>query len=207
MEPSTQPDERDEVSPIAAYILKEIARNAVSRDALQIKNLNAMSATDCYATYQAMPWWQQLFSGSYLQACNEGAASAKLAALAAWALQVRQNGPWDHKPYIGKTYKYHAYYQGRTYYYDIWSNIHYGFVGRACGFSRGELLDGAGLEQIGSDLFRGTWPSAQSGVDGLRRFDDASDRLSIQIGIDLHPHVPSVATLLQVLVKTPGLSP
>lgn len=32
--------------------------------------------------------------------------------------------------------------------YDIWSNIHYGFVGRFVGFTEFELINGAGYAQI-----------------------------------------------------------
>ncbi|MOA31335.1 hypothetical protein D3C78_1524870 [compost metagenome] len=63
----------------------------------------------------------------------------------------------------------------QDYSYDIWSNIHYGYVGMAGGFSESLLLDGAGLEQIASDSLR--WirdskkfpgPKRSEGVDGLR---------------------------------------
>ncbi|MDH1262060.1 polymorphic toxin type 44 domain-containing protein [Pseudomonas sp. GD03944] len=40
------------------------------------------------------------------------------------------------------------------YVYDIWSNIHYGYVRRAGFFSESVLPDGAGLEQIASDSIR-----------------------------------------------------
>jgi len=186
----------DEISPIAAYILKEMASNAGGRDALQILGLNSTAHADCVGELQAMPWWQELVRGPSLQLCIQTAVTAKSLAYARWGLQVRQNGPWDHKPHIAKHFPalrpYHHHYHGRTYYYDIWSNIHYGYVGRACGFTRGELLDGAGSEQNASNL---------------RRFDDPSDRRAIQVGIDLYPQLPSIPTLLQILKKTPGLSP
>lgn len=198
----------DEVSPIAAYILKEMASNAGGRDALQMLGLNTIAHIDCG---DETPWLQQLIDGPALHICNLTTFSARTVAYARWARQVRQNGPWDHKPHIGKNFParspYHHHYHGRTYYYDIWSNIHYGYVGRACGFTRGELLDGAGLEQIGSTLLRGGWPTEEAGTRGMRRFDDPSDRRSIQIGIDLYPQLPSIPILLQILEKTPGLSP
>lgn len=83
-----------------------------------------------------------------------------------WALKVRQNGDWDHKPIIAA--RFHPRSQGGLqhwhlhgnilYYYEVWSNIHYGYVGRASGFSEAVLLDGAGLEQIGSTLLRLKFP-------------------------------------------------
>jgi hypothetical protein len=66
-------------------------------------------------------------------------------------------------------------------YYDIWSNIHFGYAGSAAGFEEGVLLDGAGLEQIGTDLLRRRWPTRSQGVQGLRAYDDKSDRASISM--------------------------
>ena len=59
-----------------------------------------------------------------------------------------------------------------VFYYDIWANIHYGYVGKAAGFSENDLLTGAALEQA----------VAHPGQTG----DDLSDRASIQIGIRLY---------------------
>lgn len=102
-----------------------------------------------------------------------------------------------------------AYVRATQYYYDIWSNIHYGYVGAAAGFSESVLLDGAGLEQIGSDLLRQRWPKGSSGVTGLRRFDDFSDRAAIAMGLRLYPIFPgsvSASVLLTRVLATPGLS-
>ena len=56
------------------------------------------------------------------------------------------------------------------YYYDIWSNIHYGYVGTAVGFDRNTLQAGS----FGNDLLK-----------GLNPFGLSSDEVSIDIGIDL----------------------
>jgi hypothetical protein len=127
---------------------------------------------------------------------------------------VRQGGPWDHKPYIRKTFHprvpggeqvWHIH-GNYVYYYDIWSNIHYGYVGAAAGFTESELLDGAGGEQWVSDRLRGTRPTASPGVEGLRKWDNASDRAAITIGIRLywaHPTgVTSPAVLKEVEAST-----
>ena len=37
----------------------------------------------------------------------------------------------------------------RLYRFDIWSNIHYGYVGASTGFPSSELTGGAGVEQVG----------------------------------------------------------
>lgn len=109
-------------------------------------------------------------------------------ALETWALQVHGNapimgsGPWDHKPILDdmlglagdpnnpKDDDYYFPIRGDSeheYYYDIWSNIHYGYVGTAAGFDAETLQSGAAL----GDSFTGT--------------NDAADELSVQIGIEL----------------------
>lgn len=53
------------------------------------------------------------------------------------------------------------------YYYDIWSNIHYGYVGTVCGFDENTLQSGAaaGLPGFGDN--------------------DEGDVISVKIGINL----------------------
>ncbi|MNN41410.1 hypothetical protein D3C76_888740 [compost metagenome] len=97
--------------------------------------------------------------------------------------------------------------QGKyMYFYDIWSNIHYGYVGIVAGLSESVLLDGAGVEQIVSDFARkvdemlekpkadwklpGPHPTASPWTE-LRSWDDVADRVSISIGVKLanqHPN-------------------
>ncbi|MGF0344968.1 polymorphic toxin type 44 domain-containing protein [Rhodococcus sp. IEGM1300] len=108
------------------------------------------------------------------------------------------------------------------YYYDIWSNIHYGYVGMASGLSESLLLDGAGAEQIVSDSWRKVkelalvaqedrklpGPHRSVGVIGLRAWDDAPDRISIGIGTKLYSRYPNgriTATMIknEVLAVTP----
>src|SRR5262249_3761858 len=126
------------------------------------------------------------------------------AAILSWALLVRQDGPWDHKPVIRR--RFHPRGPGEQvwhrlgnweYYYDIWSNIHYGYVGIACGFTGSTLLNGAGLEQIGTDLWRHRLPQRRPGVPGLAGFDDVSDQAAIRIGIALYASTPSNVTSMQ----------
>jgi hypothetical protein len=213
------PARGDEVTPIIRYIVGEMARNAQSRASSRIRQHNATASRDCHREYLAMPWLQRFFAGGQLlDSCQRMVVTGKLLAFIQWAYQVRENGPWDHKPHIKKNFRpanpsaseqHYHHLDGWLYYFDLWSNIHYGYVGRACGFSSSELLDGAGLEQIGSNMvglrhfFR--HPSSPN-VQGLRRFDDPSDRLSIQIGVTLYPREPTVAAVLQAVQNTPGLN-
>lgn len=185
---------RDELTPIARWMAHEINRNAASADAQKMRELNSYSLEACIGETREWPWWQQLLAGSqWNESCVNRSMSTKAAALMAWGLKVRQDGAWDHKPIIARRFNpanpggeqhYHRY-EDRVYFYDVWSNLHYGFVGRACGFSAAELLDGAGIEQIASDLLRGNGPQASPGVQGMRQYDHPQDRVAVEIGVDL----------------------
>jgi hypothetical protein len=181
----------DELTPIAEYMAKEMNANAAGGDCARIARLNAVSSESCIEDYRRAPWWQRLV-GLTPQQCIDMELSSGAAAIMIWASKVMQDADWDHKPKIRKAFLsptmnsrvWHAY-GGTAYYYDVWSNVHYGYVGIAAGFSESTLLDGAGLEQVGSDLLRTRWPKGTAGVKGLRRFDGVSDRVAIVIGIEL----------------------
>jgi hypothetical protein len=205
----------DELTPIATYIAHEMTANAVSSDCRKMAQLNAVDSTACVTEYFQAPWWRKLFGQTAPQACIDMEVSSKQAALMMWGMKVRQDGEWDHKPrlrhkFLSRKNNSHVWFTYGTtdYYYDIWSNIHYGYVGRAAGFGKDILLDGAGLEQIGSDLARGRWPSRALGIQGLRAYDDPSDRESISIGVELFRSMPSAispAALVGAIVGDPDL--
>ncbi len=185
----------DEISPIADYIAKEMIANSAGNDVRRMLENNSFSGITCIADYQKLPFWQQLFGlGITPQQCVDMEASGHVAALISWALKVRQDGPWDHKPIIAKRFHprnpggpQHWHARDTTlYYYDVWSNIHYGYVGKAAGFSDAILLDGAGLEQIGSSIARLNVPQKDGASSGLRAWDDPHDRAGIEMGIALY---------------------
>ena len=129
------------------------------------------------------------------------------AALLTWGMKVRRNGDWDHKPKIAARFNprtsggpQHWHLYGNTlYFYDVWSNIHYGYVGTAASFSEAVLLDGAGLEQIGSTLLNLELPHKSPAVSGLRTWDDPQDRAAITMGIELYRRKPKWVTMHDVL--------
>jgi hypothetical protein len=105
-------------------------------------------------------------------------AGAKAVALAEFAARVRPGGEWDHKPLLQRELDFDrdeepgaGFYfpiEGNNQYeynYEIWSNIHYGYIGMAAGFTEAELRAGA----IAADGFEYV----------------PSDDLSVQIGIEL----------------------
>jgi len=104
----------------------------------------------------------------------------KPAALAMWAATVKGRSEWDHKRWdklpkaanINVTNHDDLWFpiQGDNqfeYYYDIWSNIHYGYVGSSIGFDAGTLQTGALIDDV------------------LKWNLDPSDIASIQLGIYL----------------------
>lgn len=111
---------------------------------------------------------------------------------------VRPGGDWDHKPILLRDLQlgrgdYHFPLLGDTeheYFYDIWSNIHYGYVGRAAGFFGFELQAG-------------------HRVSGIAGSTDAIDIETVQIGIDLWDRYDSKLTkegiLKEILERTKKL--
>ena len=203
---------RDEVTAIATWMAGEMTVNAQGEDAAKMRTLNSFSADTCIADFTHLPLWRQLFGlGITPEQCLNLALSHNAAALLLWSLKVYEGGPWDHKGSIASRFHdrvaggpQHWHLYGSTlYYYDVWSNLHYGYVGAAAGFSDAVLLDGAGLEQIGSTLRRLRKPEKAPDVSGLRAWDDASDRAAVTLGIDLFRRKPrhvSSADLLDLVL-------
>jgi hypothetical protein len=80
----------------------------------------------------------------------------KALAYAEWVALVRPDGPWDHKGRIldqtEGTNLYTPMPGGGNIRYDLWSNLHYGYVGREAGFTEVELRAGANAaDLIGQD--------------------------------------------------------
>lgn len=197
----------DELTPIARYMAAEMNRNAASPDARRMAEMNAFDANACIKEFMGLPWWQRALLGDMLNQCADRQMSYQTAALLSWGWKVRQDGDWDHKPLIARQFHprnpngpQHWHLYGKTlYFYDVWSNIHYGYVGIAAGFSEAVLLDGAGLEQIGSDLIGGRLPHQDAAVAGLRRWDNAEDRAAVTMGIQLYRRRPAQVSTQDVL--------
>ncbi|AVO59737.1 polymorphic toxin type 44 domain-containing protein [Pseudomonas chlororaphis] len=206
--PEEQPEEKactdpDRMEELSSYIAGEMNRNINSPSVRQMKDLNSFSPTAETKKYKELPFYLRIGQSPDFYSLALG---KRAKALAIWTERVGQNRPWDHKPIIRRTIGGIWHKQGDyDYFYDIWSNIHYGYVGMAGGFSESVLLDGAGIEQIGSDAARkveemykkpkAEWelpgPRRSADIEGMRAWDDAPDRTSISIGIKLyrqHPH-------------------
>ncbi|WNF54249.1 polymorphic toxin type 44 domain-containing protein [Pseudomonas sp. SG20052] len=193
----------DMMEQVASYIAGEMNRNITHPSVLKMKKLFSFDAAAENAKFQKLPWYARLSPPNF-QAMELG----NTAAMALWAERVGQNRPWDHKVTIGQQFGGPWQKQGQVdYFYDIWSNIHYGYVGRVGGLSEGVLLDGAGLEQIASDSIRKVqkWderkgPHRSADIEGMRAWDDIGDRVSISIGVKLYKQHPNGGITAKMLM-------
>lgn len=118
-----------------------------------------------------------------------------------WYDMVDTNKPWDHKWQLvqddrfNKNSKitvhrptqkgtpseshYHKY-KNYDYFYDVWSNIHYGYVGLSVGFSEQALLSGSWVQQAGSDIISAFKERR------LPRADTLDDNTAMKIGFELY---------------------
>jgi len=83
----------------------------------------------------------------------DAATRKNTSAMMKWKEMVGYDQPWDHKEQLKKAFGDWSLdgKRGMLYHYDIWSNIHYGYVGRAAGFPDWVLLAGAGYAQALND--------------------------------------------------------
>ena len=93
---------------------------------------------------------------------------------------VKTDSFWDHKwqlsalfPSMGLSRRYHHVYRDKEIPYDVWSNIHFGVIGKYCRFSENTLLVGADVAQ--------KW-SNRSFTQG----DTQCDKVAIKIGFSLY---------------------
>ena len=211
----------DQMEKLANYIAGEMNTNINDPAVLKMTELINYDTNKAAAEFLKQPWYARLAGPPDFYTI---AWTNKLEAMVIWTKKVGQNMEWDHKPKLRKLFPGVRHKQGKyDYFYDIWSNIHYGYVGIIAGLSESVLLDGAGAEQIVSDSGRKAeelWKKPKeewelpgphlttSLSDGLRAFDDAPDRVSISIGVKLanhHPHGGITAKMVmdEVLAVAP----
>jgi RHS repeat-associated protein len=146
---------------ILLYIYDEMKRNAKSDKVRDIKG---------ELDYYRDPPWTWIFA-------PDSRNGALLGAMEMWALTVCQGCQWDHKPKIREKFNMTLSDLDSLYsdvpatrfriFYDVWSNIHYGYVGVQA------TIDDKSLQQGPSMGLPGTGTN------------DTGDVISTQIGIDL----------------------
>ncbi|WP_436663986.1 polymorphic toxin type 44 domain-containing protein [Alicyclobacillus acidoterrestris] len=92
-----------------------------------------------------------------------------------FAYNERQGGVWDIKQYYGYSTLYS--YGGELFSGDDLGNIHYGYVGRAAGFTSTTLQTAGGIVQIAKSGIKLSWVSSY--------FDQPSDNVAVNEGISL----------------------
>lgn len=182
------------VMDVISYIHGEMTKNATGPDATSLRKLLSLYWTDALA-----------ITGPLIRRAQAYIIFAEL---------VWPRSKWDHKGYILKNYrkltcdlKKHT-----RYHHDIWSNIHYGYIGYSCGFSQWELLSGAGGAQVlERTVPEGYWKRRArklGDADFLSAFDDDFDQEAIKVGIELwDAHKTSVTTqnILDIVRERSGL--
>ncbi len=178
---------------VIGYIVDRIREDSQSKEIGEIRELNSTQhyANACTA-YQGMRWWERLFASHLLRAAQDADSMAQNLALEKFGCLVADAslrpigcGTWDYKVEIGGKYQNSQRIsfaslgidEAETFYYDIWANVHFGYLGMVGGFSEGTLLIGAAIENAGSALFRGRVPIPR---------DDASDTVANRIGIEMY---------------------
>ena len=112
-------------------------------------------------------------------------------ALALWAYLVWPENKWDHKPPINRKFGMWCFDPATKteYYGDIWSNVHYGYIGLSVGFGEHTLKMGAGVAQALKsglvDTFGSECKKSGGALACLPAFDDPKDQVSIKIGFEL----------------------
>ncbi len=126
-------------------------------------------------------------------------------ALVLFAAWVGNRKPWDHKAHLKAKFGEWSLDDApfREYNFDIWSNLHYGFVGRAGDFSAWTLKNGAGYAQYKAGTSpEGYWSrrfEKFGDADVTAALDDPKDQAAIGIGIALWDSHGSAVTLDQLL--------
>ncbi len=135
-----------DLADVITYIGTEIEVNKVSAETAALVLLNKLAncePSEAWLENVLIYWpWGPEFRGTM-----------KALAYAFWTLYVGPGSLWDHKGPITAGFGEYALDADneKLYRYDIWSKLHYGYVGRVAGFTRTELLRGAALAQVISD--------------------------------------------------------
>ncbi|EEM86589.1 hypothetical protein BK749_08255 [Bacillus thuringiensis serovar vazensis] len=106
----------------------------------------------------------------------EGAVASRAYKYTVFTKLVKSGGPWDYKLKYGPKNTYT--FDNRKLTGEDLGNFHFGYVGKAIGFTDFELKGGAGFYQVLSDTSE--WAYYQT------FFDDPRDQEMIQLGIDYY---------------------
>jgi len=165
--PSTQ-CETCSVHPVVDWIIDRIRMDSTSET---IQSVYALNNThyydDAFEAYQQMSLWKRLLlPNDYFISAMEMDNMSYIASLSEFGCAVSDQrlrpacGKWDYKKEIEDDYDNSrcinfcsiGHDEEVIFYYDIWANIHFGYLGRVGGFTESTLLIGADLEQMISNI-------------------------------------------------------
>lgn len=168
------------VDDLIAFSLDKMKTNLKSSDLNAIKDAKDLS--DEFSKNALIIY----YGAEAQQASAIAAGSADAQAMLKFALKVKPGADWDYKVPIQNRFGDWALdaLRGRRYKFDVWSNIIFGYLGKAIGFSDDVLLDYAGVAQAKQD---GKWGRALNAMkNGTgRELDEPGDGAAIIIGIGL----------------------
>lgn len=184
------PDKGKSGNEVLKYIVQRIREDSRSEAIQEIRELNNTHYyEDACDFYSRMSWWKKssvggsrfLTDAAYADAGARTAALAKFGCLVADARSRPVCGQWDYKKDIRDTWG-----EAQTvdfsvlgineeviFYYDIWANFHFGYLGMTGGFSEEALLTGAAIEHAASNR-------------NIKIQDDPSDLVANLVGIQMY---------------------
>ena len=205
----------------AEYITEEMKKNLSTPQGIKLKAL-VSEAFSPIAMAQSLSWWQKPLITMQPGLIPALMAKKQANAMLYWKSLVGYRCIWDHKPYLEKKLKEKLASSGFEitskqwrwsklnnfdYFYDIWSNIHYGYIGYHAGFFAEILKGGASVAQLLQDLKKGHMQFHFSNGWPINDFDDITDQISICIGIELakrkNPEDLSISDLLLLIEEVP----
>lgn len=191
------------VHEVVGFIVDRMREDSVSQQIRTIRQLNESHLHEhALVECQRMQWWERvLVCPDHLRTAQETDSAAHTKALAMFGCLVADArsrplcGQWDYKKEIevkfdnSQTIDFCSIgcREGVTFYYDIWANIHFGYLGMCGGFDEDILLEGATIEHSVSNL-------------GQSR-DDPSDQVAIRIGVSLYRSALTEGSLMRQLYE------
>ncbi len=155
------------VSP-AEFIHAKMLENAVGSE---VRELRSLLRPD-----DSRKWFDPSFSADFVKA------------LLTFKALVGEGAPWDYKHVINALPKKSHLFGGRRLKTDVWGNVHYGYIGRASGFSKYTLLLGAAIHQF----LTSDYNPMEEAVLAARMppvlffIDDPRDTKAILLGMNLY---------------------
>ena len=212
----------------AEYITNEMKNNLDTPEGKKLRQLIEKSEGTLHTLDKSSfsSWKHKIYEVLSSPLKDFDMLKAEKDAILQWKNLVGYNCKWDHKPFLrkkiketldSKSIKYSkdswcwCKLNDFDYYYDIWSNIHYGFIGYHAGFFAETLKTGASVAQFLNDF-----PKVQFHPENVYKyhysmpsnaFDDIPDQISIMLGIELAqektPSELSVHHLIEKIENVP----